>query len=106
MSLFCDTGYDDADGADWWWHQPADEAPLATKRSRKCCSCNTKISVGDAARKVRRYRPTTEWEEMRGFGEEVGWPTGISVRHVATWRTRYQTSDFATPWAMKALKNR
>ena len=71
MSLFCDAGYDGTDGADWWWYQPADEAPLATKRSRKCCSCGAKVSVGDTARKVRRYRPATEWEEMRGLGDEV-----------------------------------
>ena len=36
MSLFCDAGVYDTDGAEWWWYQPADEAPLATKRSRKC----------------------------------------------------------------------
>lgn len=71
MSLFCDAGYDSTDGADWWWYQPDDEAPLATKRSRKCCSCGAKVSVGDTARKVRRYRPATEWEEMRGLGDEV-----------------------------------
>lgn len=66
MSLFCDVG-DGADGADWWWHQPQDEAPLATKRSRKCCSCGTKVSVGDTARKIVRYRPPTEFEESRGI---------------------------------------
>jgi hypothetical protein len=48
MSLFCDSGYDH-DGADWWWYQPADEAPLITKRSRKCCSCGEKVGVGDTA---------------------------------------------------------
>ena len=42
MSLFCDAGGYDTDGADWWWYQPAAEAPLATKRSRKCCSCGQK----------------------------------------------------------------
>lgn len=71
MSLFCDAGGYDTDGADWWWYQPADEAPLATKRSRKCCSCGAKVGVGETARKVLRYRPATEWEEMRGFGDEV-----------------------------------
>ena len=71
MSLFCDAGGYDTDGADWWWYQPADYAPLATKRSRKCCSCGAKVGVGETARKVLRYRPATEWEEMRGFGDEV-----------------------------------
>ena len=67
MSLFCDAGGYDTDGADWWWYQLAAEAPLETKRSRKCCSCGAKVCVGETARKVRRYRPATEWEEMRGI---------------------------------------
>jgi hypothetical protein len=67
MSLFCDAGGYDTDGADWWWYQPADEAPLATKRSRKCCSCGQKVGVGETARKILRYRPATEFEEMRGI---------------------------------------
>lgn len=71
MSLFCDAGGPDTDGADWWWYQPADEAPLATKRSRKCCSCGAKVGVGDTARKIERYRPATGWEEMRRLGDEV-----------------------------------
>ena len=66
MSLFCEVD-GDHDGADWWWYQPADEAPLATKRSRKCCSCGQKVGVGETARKVARYRPPTEFEEMRGI---------------------------------------
>jgi len=71
MSLYCDASDYDTDGADWWWYQPADEALLATKRSRKCCSCGAKIGVGETARKVRRYRPASVWEEMRGIGDEV-----------------------------------
>ncbi len=70
MGLSCYCG--DTDGADWWWYGPQDEVPLATKRARKCCSCGEKIGVGDPARKVRRYRPPTEWEETRGMhGDEV-----------------------------------
>ncbi len=69
MSLFCDSGYDH-DGADWWWYQPSDDAPLTTKRSRKCCSCGEKVGVGDTARKVARYRPATEFEEMRGIASD------------------------------------
>lgn len=71
MGLFCDDGYDDTVGARWWWYPPADEAPLATKRSRKCCSCGEKVGVGEPARKILRYRPPTEREEMRGSGYEV-----------------------------------
>lgn len=71
MSLFCDAGYDN-DAADWWWYQPEEEAPLRTKRSRKCCSCHKKIGVGETARKILRYRPATEFEETRGITcEEV-----------------------------------
>lgn len=66
MSLFCGTDGDN-DGSDWWWYQPDDEAPLATKRSRKCCSCGQKVGVGDTARKIARYRPPTEFEETRGI---------------------------------------
>ncbi len=66
MSLFCETDGDYGD-ADWWWHQPQDEAPLTTKRSRKCCSCGQKVGVGDTARKIERYRPPTEFEEIRGI---------------------------------------
>lgn len=73
MSLFC--GVDGChDDADWWWYQPSDEAPLATKRSRKCCSCGEKIAVGNVARKVRRYRPPSErcnYIEESIYGDEV-----------------------------------
>jgi len=67
MSLFCDSGGFDTDGYDWWWCQPADEEPLETKRSRKCCSCDVKIGVGETARKVLRFRPPTESEAARGI---------------------------------------
>ena len=66
MSLHCDIDGGD-DRGDWWWYQPADEKPLATKRSRKCCSCGNKIAVGETARLIRRYRQPTEFEEMRGI---------------------------------------
>ena len=66
MSLFCSTG-GDYDGCDWWWYPPADEAPLNTKRSRKCCSCGEKVGVGDTARRILRFRPPTEFEETRGI---------------------------------------
>lgn len=74
MSLFCGTDGDYGD-SDWWWHQPEAEAPLGTKRSRKCCSCGQKVGVGDTARKIVRYRPPTEFEEMRGIAcDEVPLP--------------------------------
>lgn len=65
MSLYCQI---DVDGCyDWWYLAPEDEAPLATKRSRKCCSCGVKVGVGETARKIARYRPPTEFEEIRGI---------------------------------------
>ncbi len=72
MSLYCASAGEDWGEGDWWWYEPNDEAPLDTKRSRKCCSCKTKIKVGDTARRVLRARPPTEWEEIRGIaGDEV-----------------------------------
>lgn len=71
MSIFCDSGLDGGD-FDWWWYEPKDEAPLTTKRSRKCCSCGERIAVGAVARKVLRFRKPTEFEEDRGiYSDEV-----------------------------------
>lgn len=70
MSLYCDAGDYDIDGADWWWIGPMPEEPLDTKRSRKCCSCKSKINVGDIARKVERYRPPTEFEYEHGLASD------------------------------------
>jgi hypothetical protein len=66
MSIACSSGLDFGD-YDWRWCAPADEAPLTTKRSRKCCSCGAKVGVGDTARSIARYRPPTEFEETRGI---------------------------------------
>lgn len=71
MSIYCDTGHDDDGGGDWWWMTPSKEATLTTKRSRKCCSCREKISVGDMTREVRRFRHPTEREEMRIASDEI-----------------------------------
>lgn len=70
MSIFC--GNDgDYDGDDWWWCPPNTEVPLATKRSRKCCSCGGRIAVGDTTRKVIRFRPPSSRVEERIHGDEV-----------------------------------
>lgn len=69
MSLFCRTDGDYYDG-DWWWYRPADEKPLATKRSRKCCSCGEKVGVGETARRVLRFRAPTDWEYTHGLAYE------------------------------------
>ena len=94
MSLFCDAGGYDTDGADWWWYQPAAEAPLATKRSRKCCSCGQKVGVGETARKVQRYRPATEWEEIRGLGDEVQLADWYLCETCGDQRTRFRSLAF------------
>jgi hypothetical protein len=65
MSLYCGTDFDD--GGDWYWVGPYDEAPLATKRGRRCCSCKALIKVGEVSRLVERFRPATEFEEVRGI---------------------------------------
>jgi hypothetical protein len=66
MSLYCDSDMD-GDGSEWYWTGPHEEAPLATKRGRRCCSCKTLIKVGEVSRLVERIRPATEFEEMRGI---------------------------------------
>lgn len=74
MSIACSSDYDGADGEDWWWYRPADEAPLSTKRGRKCCSCGTKVGVGDTARKIARARSCSErcdYIEEAIYGDEV-----------------------------------
>lgn len=73
MSIFCEVD-GDHDGADWWWYQPSDDAPLTTKRSRKCCSCGEKVGVGETARTVQRFRPPSErcnYIEESIYGDEV-----------------------------------
>jgi hypothetical protein len=70
MSLFCDAGGYDGDDVEWWWYQPADEAPLATKRCRKCCSCGQRIGVGETARKIRRFRLPTDFEYTRRIADD------------------------------------
>lgn len=70
MSLFCESD-DWGDDYDWYWYPPQDEAPLATKRSRKCCSCGERIAVGDVSRKVERMRRPTSDIEERIYGDEI-----------------------------------
>jgi hypothetical protein len=54
-----------------WYYENQEQLPLTTKRSRKCCSCGSKIAVGDLSTKFRRYRqPDSDFEE-RFHGDEV-----------------------------------
>lgn len=73
MSLSCYCYYDPEPGA-VLWASPRDYAPLATKKSRKCCSCTQRINKGDLCAEVRRSKvPETEIED-RIYGEETGVP--------------------------------
>ena len=70
MSLTCECG----DGDYERWHDgPTGVAPLATRRSRKCCSCAARIAVGDDCVAFRRWRypaPDSIAERIYGEGGE------------------------------------
>lgn len=70
MSLYCSTDFDDY-GGDWsWMWDRAETKLLATKRSRKCCSCGEKIKPGDPAAVVNRLRRPKDDIEERIYGED------------------------------------
>lgn len=70
MSLSCSCG-DYGDFAWYYGGTPEDVKPLATKRSRKCCSCGCKLKPGDEVAAFPRWRsPVTDIEE-RICGDEV-----------------------------------
>ena len=84
MSLSC-AAYADGDG-EWWWKCNLNTYPLKTKRSRKCCSCGDKISVGeDCAIVYRNHAPNNDIEE-RIHGDEVP---------MATWYLCDKCNDLA-----------
>lgn len=79
MGLSCDCGFDVClDDYAWIWYGPDGYTELSTKRSRKCCSCGTKISVGETCAAFPRERATNSEIEERIYGE--GEPVPI-----ATW---------------------
>lgn len=68
MSLMCDM---DGDGDYDWYYETADDfAPLATKRSRKCCSCGGVIKVGELSLKHTCSRPPKYDIEERIYGDD------------------------------------
>lgn len=71
MSLSCSCeSYD----ADWYYSPPDDFTTLATKRSRKCCSCGAKVSPGDTVMEFTRWRAPSDrcnYIEEAIFGDEV-----------------------------------
>ncbi len=71
MGLSCSCG--DYDDYDWYHFGPTggDYTTLSTKRSRRCCSCKDRISIGDLCTRFERARgPLTDIEE-RICGDEV-----------------------------------
>ena len=68
MSLTCN--HDDDGGAEWYYIQAEELAPLDTKRSRRCCSCDEKIAVGQLATKYTRFRGPRTHVEERIYGED------------------------------------
>lgn len=66
MSLSCTCG--DDDGFAWYFTSKDDFSTLLTKRSRKCCSCGTKIKPGDDCVKFGRYKVADSEVEERIYG--------------------------------------
>ena len=76
MSLSCDCGIGDGDYA--WWYAVCDGlVTLDTKRSRRCCSCKTRINVGDMALPIERWRdPIWDVEHRIYLADHI---------YIATW---------------------
>ena len=67
MTLSC---YCNDDGE--WWHVPADDfQTLATKRSRKCCSCSERIPVTSTVLRLDCYHAPNSEIEANIYGDEV-----------------------------------
>lgn len=71
MSISCTCDIDGGDGADWYWQPSSAPKPLETIRSRKCCSCKTKLKPGDMAQVLYRWREPGNDIEERIHGGEV-----------------------------------
>ncbi len=76
MSLSCECS-DFDEGADWYFRSAEDFTELDTKRSRKCCSCKSKLTPGTVVLKLQRWRSPREdcnYLEERIYGDEVPMP--------------------------------
>lgn len=58
--LTCDCDFDDPE---WFYDDTKEVAPLATKRMRRCCSCNARIAVGDDCRLFVRWRYVSDYRD-------------------------------------------
>lgn len=63
LSCYC------GDDGDWWYIESDDYAPLATKRSRKCCSCKQRIDVGDLTLRLDCFRYAEHAVEINIYGD-------------------------------------
>lgn len=69
LSCFCDN-----DDADWYFTGADDFSILATKRSRKCCSCGTTLKPGSEVVRFERFRHPAYGsieEKIVGEGNEI-----------------------------------
>ena len=75
MGLSCDYDSDFEPGTTAW-NWPSALKPLATKRSRKCCSCGKPLAPGDLAAEWRRYKVPEYDVEISIWGDsgELGPP--------------------------------
>jgi len=69
MSISCSCDVDREDAA-WFWIKDDACTQLKTKRSRKCCSCKTKLNPGDMALIIERWRRPDSEVEDRIYGED------------------------------------
>lgn len=71
MTLSCYCDYDpEAGSVIWTW--PNDYAVLDTKYSRKCCSCDKRIAIGDIVAAFHRYKVPEYQIEIDIYGEDTG----------------------------------
>lgn len=69
MGLTCSCD-DSAEPGDKLWMEPKGYGHLATKRSRKCCSCKNRIEIGELCAEVPRVKVPETDIEVRIYGEE------------------------------------
>lgn len=70
MGLTC-TCPEEAEGDGTWYYLPEDYSILATKKSRRCFSCHTKIKPGELCVAFPRARAPTHWIDRSCHGDEV-----------------------------------
>ena len=95
MSLTCER--DGGDECEWYYHQPKDFSTLNTKRSRKCCSCGTKIKPSAPVLPFDRFRPAASDVEERIHGGEVPLATMYMCEKCGDQAMNLNELGYATP---------